>query len=85
MAPRILLLTGMTPSPGIFARLLPALGDASIVPWIEPLPAETLEGYASRLADTVNTVDSAGPVIVCGVSFGGIVSRELAWRLNAQA
>lgn len=66
----------------IFARLLSLLPGATIVPWIEPRARESLGKYAARLAATISAVE---PVVVCGVSFGGIVARELALQLNAKA
>jgi len=81
MATRILLLTGMKPDARVFDRLLPLLPAADVVPWIEPQHRESLRNYARRLAETV---DSTGPLSVCGVSFGGIVARELALQLRAQ-
>lgn len=78
---KILLLTGMTPSPGVFVRLLPLLDNAHIVPWISPEPGEPLPAYADRLAATL---EPARPCVVCGVSFGGTVARELAPRLCAR-
>lgn len=80
MARRVLLLTGMTPDSRIFQRLLPSLPTAEIVSWIEPIRNESIPEYAARLA---STIQSSEPVVVCGVSFGGIIARELAWRINA--
>jgi pimeloyl-ACP methyl ester carboxylesterase len=82
MATRILLLTGMTPDPRIFDRLAPLLPTASLVPWVAPLPEESIPDYAQRLADSIVVRDD---IIVCGVSFGGIIAQELALHLNAKA
>lgn len=79
---RILLLPGMTPDARIFDRLAPLLPAASIVAWIEPLPREPIAGYAQRLADSIEIRNN---VIVCGVSFGGIIARHLALHVNAKA
>lgn len=76
------MLTGMTPDVRIFDRLIPRLPNASIVPWIAPLAHESIPDYALRLVDSSSIQDD---VIVVGVSFGGIVARELALRLNAKA
>ncbi len=75
-------MTGMTPDGRIFDRLTPHLPMASVVPWIHPLSRESIQDYSLRLADSITIRDD---VIVCGVSFGGIVARELALRLNARA
>lgn len=81
MTATILLLTGMTPNAGIFSRLLPRLPSAIVVPWLPPCKRETLSDYARRLADSLQP---HGEVIVCGVSFGGIVAHELAICLRAR-
>lgn len=79
---KILLLTGMTPDRRIFERLLPLLPTAVVVDWIPPTSNESITSYAERLS---RTIDNDEPTIVCGVSFGGIVARELAKYLNASA
>ncbi|MCA9147309.1 MAG: alpha/beta hydrolase [Planctomycetales bacterium] len=80
MASRILLLTGMTPDNRIFDRLLPRLPNASIVPWITPQTNEPISQYCDRLAATIECDE---PIIICGVSFGGLIARELAPKINA--
>ena len=77
---KILLLTGMTPDHRIYDRLLPLLPTAIVVDWIPPTEHESIVSYADRLSRTVNHDE---PMVVCGVSFGGIIARELACRLNA--
>lgn len=82
MATQILLLTGMTPDARIYKRLFELLPTASVVPWIVPAERECIQDYARRLADSISVRDD---VVVCGVSFGGIIAQELAVRLNAKA
>ena len=82
MTSRILFLTGMTPDHRIFERLLPLLPTAVVIDWIRPTPYESISSYAYRLS---LCVPEDGPTVVCGVSFGGIVARELAHCLNAKA
>ncbi|MCU0718380.1 MAG: alpha/beta hydrolase [Pirellula sp.] len=77
---KILLLTGMTPDYRIFERLLPLLPTAIVVDWIPPVELEPIVSYAARLSRTLKRDE---PMIVCGVSFGGIVAREMAYHLNA--
>src|SRR6478752_6818857 len=77
---KILLLTGMTPDHRIFHRMLPLLPTGTVVDWIPPLEHESIVSYAERLSRTLSHDE---PVVVCGVSFGGVVARELACRLNA--
>lgn len=71
----------MTPDVRIFQQLLPRLANASIVPWIKPENGESLEHYSKRLADTLNVTE---PVVLCGVSLGGIVAMEVARWLDAK-
>lgn len=77
---KILLLPGMTPDHRIFDRLLPLLPNAVVVDWIPPIGHDSIVSYAARLSRTLN-IDE--PNVVCGVSFGGIVARELACQVNA--
>ena len=82
MTSRILLLTGMTPDRRLFERLLPLLPTAVVVDWIQPTPRESIVSYAQRLSKSIPRDDST---VVCGVSFGGIIGRELANFMNAKA
>ncbi len=50
---KILLLTGMTPDPRIFERLLPLLPSAVVVDWIPPKSNESIASYAERLSRTI--------------------------------
>lgn len=72
----------MTPDARVFDRLTPRLPTASVVPWINPRSHEGISDYVNRLAEPISI---RGDAIVCGVSFGGIIARELAPRLNARA
>ena len=54
--------------------------------WIDPLPDESLEQYAVRWAEMIRTElekRPPAPVIVCGVSLGGMVAPYVARHLNA--
>ncbi len=82
MATRILLLPGMTPNDDLFRNVQPLLPDAQVIDWIAPKSREPLTDYAARLA---NSLDQTEPCIVAGVSFGGIVAQELAWRMPVRA
>jgi pimeloyl-ACP methyl ester carboxylesterase len=45
--------------------------------WISPLPGESIEGYAKRMAERI---EEPNPIIV-GLSFGGMVSVEIAKQI----
>ncbi len=49
------------------------------IDWIEPLPNESLQGYARRMA---KDIDTNSPFALVGLSFGGIVCIEIAKFLN---
>lgn len=54
-----------------------------IVPeWRIPHPSDTLTSYCRRMA---SEFDFEGPVIVGGISFGGIVATEFARHVDARA
>jgi pimeloyl-ACP methyl ester carboxylesterase len=82
MASQVFLLSGMTPDDRMFDRLLPLLPDAVVIPWAPPRPHESIHQYAERLAATVTPSDSC---VFCGVSFGGIVAREIAYLVSARS
>jgi pimeloyl-ACP methyl ester carboxylesterase len=77
----IWLFTGMTPEARLYARLLPLLPNASVVPWISPRANETLQQYARRLSVSLAR---RGPCFVAGTSFGGIVAQEVGRLLSAR-
>jgi hypothetical protein len=49
--------------------------------WLEPLPGESLQTYAQRLAEPI---DRSRPFVLVGLSFGGIVSIEIHRFLPAR-
>ncbi|UTW64505.1 alpha/beta hydrolase [bacterium SCSIO 12741] len=51
------------------------------IPWIIPEPQETIEHYASRMAEAINPDE---PFCLMGVSFGGIMSQEIAKLIKPQ-
>ncbi len=48
------------------------------IQWIIPHPNESLSQYASRLIEQINTRE---PVILIGISFGGIIAQEIARQI----
>ncbi|HEV3223519.1 MAG TPA: alpha/beta hydrolase [Puia sp.] len=61
---------------------LPAGFDAVHLNWIMPQPDETLENYAVRLAEKINTAE---PFVLIGTSLGGIIATEIALKYNPLA
>ncbi len=69
---------GMTPA--IFDRLSLAQGPILPVSWIEPIDAEeTFDHYCLRLSAQIDHHDR--PVVLIGMSFGGMVAQRLARML----
>lgn len=53
-----------------------------VPPWLDPLEEETLPEYAARLAETVEV---KRPLVLGGVSFGGMIACELSVHLKPDA
>ncbi|MEM7315851.1 MAG: hypothetical protein AAF497_22175, partial [Planctomycetota bacterium] len=65
----IYLLAGMTPEYPVYAKLLPLLPNAEVVPFVKPEPNESLKSHARRMASQFSQSCFIG-----GVSFGGILA-----------
>ncbi len=50
------------------------------IEWVKPLPRESMEGYATRLA---TQIDSENPVLV-GLSFGGMMAMEVGKLIKTE-
>jgi pimeloyl-ACP methyl ester carboxylesterase len=59
-----------------------AFPDLSVPPWTAPLQRESLPEYAARLAQQVRV---PGPLVLGGVSLGGMVAYEMARHLCPEA
>jgi pimeloyl-ACP methyl ester carboxylesterase len=71
----IYLISGMGANSKVFERL--QLDDYKLhfIKWIIPEKNESLEDYAKRMA---KDIDTSKPVILLGMSFGGIVVQEIS-------
>lgn len=49
------------------------------IPWLQPENSETLEHYAERMAENIDTTEE---FILMGLSFGGLVVQEMNRFLN---
>ena len=78
----IFLLPGMAADERLFGAQLAEFHDLQVPAWIEPLPKESLQAYAIRLAQAINP---GCPCLVGGASFGGIVALEMTAHLQAVA
>lgn len=76
MPRHLYLISGLGADERIFDNLrFPAGYDIHHLKWIQPLPDEPISSYATRMAEGI-TAD--GPISLMGVSFGGIMSLEIA-------
>ena len=81
MRPALVLLPGLNGDPRVYAPQVAAFGGATVVRWLPPSSRPSLDGYARRLADSL---DRTAPCVVVGVSFGGIVAQHLCRYVNAR-
>jgi pimeloyl-ACP methyl ester carboxylesterase len=74
----LVMLPGVGADERLFGPQLEAFPAMTIPPWIEPCGGESLPDYAGRLA---RSIDAQRPLVVGGVSFGGMVAYEMARHL----
>lgn len=60
----------------VIAPLLDLSLDITTVNWIEPLAKETIQSYAKRMSESIDT--STGTITLIGYSFGGIIAQEIS-------
>jgi len=86
LEPTLVFLPGLGANHRLFKNQTAAFPNSYAADWIDPLSAESLEQYAVRLAETIRTELAkrpSAPVIVCGVSLGGMVAPYVARQLDA--
>lgn len=77
---KIYFLSGLGADESVFSALdLPGV-DRIYLNWMEPLPKESIEAYAQRMADRIT---EPTPVII-GLSFGGMMAIEIAKLIPVQ-
>ncbi len=76
---KLIMLPGMAADERLFEPQRQAISGLIVPPWIEPDPDEHLVSYAQRMA---SQIDPAGLVLIGGVSFGGMIALEMAYRLG---
>ena len=80
--PRLIFFPGLGADERLFAPQLAAFPAAIVPPWIPPRKREGLAEYAARLAETLPHNE---PVVLCGVSLGGMIAYEVARHVRPQA
>lgn len=67
---------------GVDSRLFKYLTlEHELIPieWIKPQPKESIENYAQRLSQSINTKEDFG---LLGVSFGGLIATEISKQIQ---
>ncbi len=73
-------ISGIAADGRLFGRIrLPEGFDAVYMDWNNPHRDESMENYADRLAEKINTEE---PFVLIGTSLGGIVATEIALKYN---
>lgn len=73
--PRLVLLPGMGCDRRLFEPQFAAFPRLEVPPWLEPRHEESLTAYGRRMAATVA---DDGPIVLGGMSMGGMVALEMA-------
>ena len=74
----LILLPGMGGDARLYARQRAVFSELVVPNWIEPERNESLVDYAARFA---KVIDPGEPCFIGGMSFGGVVSLEVATHL----
>jgi pimeloyl-ACP methyl ester carboxylesterase len=73
---RVYFIPGLAADSRVFHRIqLPEGHEAVHLDWLDPLPKESLSGYARRMGERV---ESSTPFALVGLSFGGMLVTEIA-------
>ncbi len=80
-SPRLVLLPGLGTDARLFGAQRAAFPALEVPDWIEPRAREPLAGYAQRLAARI---DPSSPLVIGGVSLGGMLALEMARHLPAR-
>jgi len=84
--PILVFLPGIGADHRLFKYQTAVFPNSYVAEWIDPLPAESLEQYAVRLAEMIRTElvkQPSVPVVVCGLSLGGMIAPYIARNLDA--
>jgi pimeloyl-ACP methyl ester carboxylesterase len=80
--PNMIFFPGLGADERLFAPQRAAFPGLLVPPWIPPRKREGLAGYAARMAETLPREE---PLVLGGVSLGGMIAYEVAQHLRPQA
>ncbi len=84
--PIFVFLPGLGDDHRLYKNQVAVFPNSIAVDWIAPMPLEKLEDYAVRFAQAIKEQLKDGPdapVVVCGLSLGGMIAPYVARNLNA--
>lgn len=82
MNPHFYLIPGLGFDHRIFEKLELPNYTLKYLNWIEPKPNETIQHYATRMAEKID--HDRGEIILIGHSLGGVVSQEIACIIDVK-
>ena len=82
-AGQLVLVPGMGTDPRLYRPQRAAFPELISPEWLMPEPRESLVHYGERLAEGIK-FDRTRPVVVGGVSLGGMLALEMAERLGGK-
>ena len=81
---QLILFPGLGADHRLFEQQRQAFPQLVVPPWIPPHKKESLPNYAARLAETIRPSRDV-PLVLGGVSFGGMIAYELARHVKPDA
>lgn len=73
-------ISGLGADERAFSKLNVEGYQLKVIPWLQPLPKETIEAYAKRM---MAAIDEENPVLM-GLSFGGMLCIEISKQIPVQ-
>ena len=86
LQPTLIFLPGIGLDHRLFKYQTAVFPNSYAADWIDPLPGESLEQYAVRFAASIRTELNKrppAPIVVCGLSLGGMIAPYVARELKA--
>lgn len=80
--PKLILIPGLGTDERLFEPQRQAFPDAWTPPWLVPHKDESLIAYAARMAELI---DTSKPIVIGGVSLGGMLAYEIARHIKPKA
>ena len=80
MTKELYIISGLGADERVFQNLDFSGFSTTFIKWLPPLDNESIEHYATRLLDQIKTTN---PIII-GLSFGGIISVEIAKQIDTE-